>query len=186
MHFSNFKILVFASLAILFASCSLEDTSVDTPKTWLDGVGTAQATGVFLDFNGTNYKSATEAHSYSAKIKDRVIEGSFEVYNFGLEGEPVSDAKGEVICIVFEDDCKTARITGIITSGSDPTFPGLYAIWTVVDNGMDINGTTDIRYPLDEATAKYHCEVGVSLDWYNFDSYFSCEGKVQVRSKNCF
>jgi hypothetical protein len=186
MQFGNFKIIAFSTLITLLASCSFEDVSPIPPKSWLDGTGTAQADEVFLDFKNMLYKSATEVHSYRAEIKDQRVEGTFEVYNFDKNGGPVSDAKGQVICIAFEEDCKTARITGVITSGSDPAFAGLYAIWTVVDNGMDINETTDIRYPIDQATADYHCEVGVPLEWYNFDSYFSCEGKVQVRALDCF
>jgi len=186
MQFSNFKILEFFTLIILLTSCSFEDTSPTPPKSWLDGRGTARADGVFLDFKDMLYKSATEIHSYDAEIKNQRVNGAFVVHNFDKDGGPVSDAKGEVICIVFEEDCKTARITGVITSGSDPTFIGLYAIWTVLDNGMGLNETTDIRYPIDQATADYHCNVGVPLEWYNFDSYFSSEGKVQVRSLDCF
>ncbi|MBN7812005.1 hypothetical protein J0A68_13720 [Algoriphagus sp. H41] len=185
MLFIKPKNIALAALAIFAFGCSLEDTSLTPDIPWIDKEGTAKAVDVFLDFQGMQYKSATEIHSYNGRLKNRVVDGTFEVYNFGVEGEPVSHAKGEIICIAFAEDCKTARITGVITSGSDPTYPGYYAIWTVVDDGMGINETTDIRYPIDEATANYHCEVGVSLEWYNFEKYFDCGGKAQVRPSEC-
>lgn len=185
MQYINYRNLALLGLLISLLGCNSEEVEPIKPESWIDDEGSAMANDVFIKFNGTHYKSATEIHSYSASIKNRVVEGRFEVYNFGLQGEPVSDVQGDVICIVFEDDCKTARVIGIITSGSDPAYLDDYAIWTVVDDGMNINETTDIRYPVDKATADYHCSAGVSLEWFDFDSYFSCDGKAQVRSKNC-
>ncbi|MFN3996255.1 MAG: hypothetical protein ACK4HU_00440 [Algoriphagus sp.] len=145
----------------LTSSC-LDENAKTFP--WIEGEGTVQATNVSLDFDGKLlYKSSSEVHSYYAKIKDKVVEGTFEVYNFDLQGKSVSDAQGEVDSIVFEKDCKTARITGIITKGSDPTFIGKYAVWTVLDNGSTINQTSDIRYPVDVESAKYHLDGGLSL-----------------------
>lgn len=184
LRLNSLRFGVFAILIGLTTSCFEEEEKPPIP--WIENEGTVMASNVFLDFNGLLiWKSATEKHSYYAKIKDRVVEGTFEVYNFDLEGEPVSDAQGEIESIVFEQDCKTARITGIITKGSDPTYLGLYAVWTVIDNGSNINETSDIRYPIDPETAKYHRDGGLSLDWYGFTSYFSAENKVQLQSKGC-
>lgn len=188
MNHSRFASWRFPVLFILFtlaSSCSEEDTSINPILTWLDGEGTVEASEVFLDFKGTHYRSATEIHSYTASIKDRVVGGTFEVYNFDTNGNPVSDAKGDVETIVFEENCMTVRITGIITSGSDPAYLGKHAVWTVLDNGSNINETTDIRYPVDPATAKYHCDVGLTLEWFSFKSLFPAGGKVKVQSKDC-
>lgn len=183
-YYSSLSVLFFA-LVFLISGCSTEDTAIDPKKSWIDGEGTAEASDVSFNFKYTLFRSDTENYSFNASIKNKVIEGTFEVFNYDRNGISVSDAKGNITCIVFEEDCKTARITGIITSGSDPEFLGLYAVWTVVDDGLDLNETTDIRYPIDEATAKYHCEEGLTLDWFNMESMFSAGGKVKVESKDC-
>ncbi|MEB2780407.1 hypothetical protein U3A58_08370 [Algoriphagus sp. C2-6-M1] len=176
---------VFFIILISATSSCLED-KFSEPIPWIEGEGTVSATNVSLDFNGLLiWKSSTEVHSYYAKIKDKVVEGTFEVYNFDIEGKPVSDAQGDIESIVFERDCKTARITGIITKGSDPTYLGLYAVWTVIANGSDINETSDIRYPVDPETAKYHRDGGLSMKWYGFTSFFSANNKVKLQSKGC-
>lgn len=182
--FTGLRFVFFLIVIGLTTSCYEDEPAPPIP--WIEGEGTLSATNVALDFNGLLvWKSATEIHSYSAKIKDRVVEGTFEVYNFDVAGDPVSDAQGTIIGIAFEQDCKTARISGKITSGSDPTYLGKYAVWTVVDNGSTINESTDIRYPTDSETAKYHLDGGLALDWYGFPSYFSAKNKVQLQSKGC-
>ncbi|HSF56012.1 MAG TPA: hypothetical protein VLA71_19810 [Algoriphagus sp.] len=189
MNISRFNSCLFSFFILLMSlttSCAEDDSSINPILTWIDGEGSIQATDVFLDFQDMLvYKSATEIHSYNASIKDKIVEGTFEVYNFDREGNPVSDAQGKIESIVFEEDCKTARITGIITTASDPEFLELYAVWTVIDNGAGLNETTDIRYPIDPETAKYHRDAGLSLEWYSFKSYFSAEGKVHLESKGC-
>lgn len=177
-------------LIVLVSGCSVDDDSQNPPsgkppKTWKDGVGSAMAENVTLKFENINFKSASELHFYQASIKDKVVEGTFEVHNYDLEGKPVSDAKGDVICIVFGKDCKTVRITGIITSGSDPVFTGFYAIWTAVDNGVGNDRTTDIRYPVDQATANFHCETGWTLERFGFKSFLSTPGIIKVESQGC-
>lgn len=172
-------------LLILSASCSEEDTSLDDGNYWKDGEGSLEAFDVFIDFKGTNYKSSTEIHSYQGSVVNKMVVGSFEVYNFDSEGNDVSDAQGDILSISFEKDCITARLTGIITSGSDPEYLGKYAVWTVLDNGSTINESTDIRYPVGKETADYHREGGLDLEWYNLKSYFACNGKVKLNSKNC-
>lgn len=182
---NSWRFVFFIALISMTSSC-LDEGTTKEPIPWIEGEGTVSATNVALDFNGLLvWKSASEIHSFYATIKDRVVEGTFEVYNFDPEGNPVSDAQGVIDGIVFEQDCLTARITGKITSGSDPTYLGLYAVWTVMDNGTDINETTDIRYPTDFETAKYHRDGGLSLDWFGFTSFFSAEDKVQLQSKGC-
>lgn len=177
-------------LIVLISGCALEEdsqnpTSGKSTKTWKDGVGSAEAENVTLQFKNINFKSASELHSYQASIKDRVVNGTFEVHNFDVEGKPVSDAKGDVICMVFEEDCKTVRMTGIITSGSDPVFIGFYAVWTAVDIGTGNDKTTDIRYPVDQETANFHCETGWTIARFGFKSFLSTPGIVKVESKDC-
>lgn len=187
MNYSRLNSWRFGFFIILIGlATSCIEKEEKPPIPWIENEGTVMATDVFLDFDGLLvWKSATEKHSYFAKIKDKKVEGTFEVYNFDTEGNPVSDAQGEIESIVFEQNCTTARITGIITAGSDPTYLGLYAVWTVVDNGSTINETTDIRYPVDPETAKYHRDGGLSLKWYGFTSNFSASNKVQLQSKGC-
>lgn len=182
---TSWRLGVFVILMGLTSSCYEDETTLE-PINWIEGEGTLSATNVSLDFNGMLvWKSATEIHSYYVKIKDKVVEGTFEVYNFDVDGDPVSDAQGTIDGIVFERDCKTARITGTITSGSDPAFIGLYAVWTVIDNGSSINETSDIRYPIDAETAKYHRDGGLSLAWYGFPAYLPTNNKVKLQSKGC-
>lgn len=184
LRITSWRFAFFIALTGLSTSCYEDDPIPPIP--WIEGEGTISATNVNLDFNGLLvWKSATETHSYTAKIKDRVVEGTFEVYNWDPEGNPVSDAKGTINGIAFEQDCKTVRISGIITSGSDPTFLGMYAVWTAVANGSTINETTDIRYPTDAETAKYHRDGGLDLEWYGFTSYFSAQNKSKLQSKGC-
>ncbi len=186
LKFSDCRYFVFILLVGLLSSCFEEDASIEPILPWIEGEGSVQATNVDLDFGGLLlYKSATEIHSYNAEIKDKIVKGTFEVYNFDLDGKPVSDAQGEIDGIVFDPDCKTARITGVITSGSDDTYLGLYAVWTVIDNQPAVNETTDIRYPTDAETAKYHRDVGLSLEWYGFKSYFPTNNQVNLQSKGC-
>lgn len=177
-------------LIILITGCSPDEDSQNPlptkpAKSWKDGVGSAVAENVRLEFETINFKSASELHFYDASIKDKVVKGTFEVHNFDINGKPISDAKGDVICIVFEEDCKTVRMTGIITAGSDPVFVGFYAIWTAVDNGVGNDKTTDIRYPVDQVNANNHCETGWDLMKFGFKSYLSTPGTVKVESKDC-
>lgn len=172
-------------LLVFSASCSDEDISINDSDYWKDGEGTLEAFDVFIDFQGTNYKSSTEIHSYKASVENKVVEGTFEVYNFDAEGNDVSDAQGDILSISFEKNCIKARVVGIITSGSDPEYLGKYAVWTVLDDGSTVNESTDIRYPVSKETADYHKVGGLDLEWYNLKSYFSCNGKVKLNSEKC-
>lgn len=190
LKLNSWRTAFYCFLIILVSGCSVDEdsqppTSGKSTKNWKDGVGSAVAENVTLKFKNINFKSASELHFYKASIKDRVVEGTFEVQNFDLEGKPVSDAKGDVICIVFGEDCKTVRMTGIITAGSDPVFIGFYAIWTAMDIGEGTDKTTDIRYPVDQTTANFHCETGWTIERFGFKSFLSTPGIVKVESKDC-
>lgn len=176
------KVILGSLTALLYFGCSGE-TSVEPIKPLVEQEGTAEAAEVSLDFEHVLFKSAKEVHSYSVALKDGVASGTFEVYNFDVDGQSVSDAHGDVICMVFEEDCKTVRFIGKITSGSDTAYPGKYAVWTVVDDGQ-VTQTTDLRYPVDEASATHHCEVGLDFSWYGLKSYFPTE-KLEIVSKSC-
>lgn len=156
-------------------------------KTWLPGEGWAKAYDVTLEFEeGSIFGAGSELHTYKATIKDGVVEGTFEVYNWDGEGEPTTWVKGDVTCIVFEEDCSTVRMVGLITDGSDEDYIGLYAAWISVDNGVGNDVTTDLRYALNPAQANYHCLVGYTPAQFSLPELLETSGNVKVKSMDCY
>lgn len=205
----------FFSILILVSSCSLEDSSqapdltnetartlkptisapsdyipgdINARKNWTPGEGWAKTFNNTLIFEeGGLFAAGTEIHSYSATLKAGVLSGTFEVENFDEEGELASSAKGDVICMVFEEDCKTVRMTGIITEASDGVTVGNYAVWIAEDNGNGLDATTDLRYNLSQGSADFHCEIGFSRAAFGPGAFFEeIEGNVKVKSMDCF
>ncbi|WP_296705854.1 hypothetical protein [Algoriphagus sp.] len=205
----------FFSILILVSSCSLDD-SVQAPdlssgtetilkpnmkvpndyipgntnarKNWMPGEGWAKAYNIDLTVeSGENIDPQTETHSYNATLKAGEISGTFEVVNYDMEGELLASAKGEVLCMVFEEDCKTVRMTGVITEASTESLVGRYAIWLAEDNGNGLDATTDIRYNQPKSSADYHCEIGFTPAQFGQGLFFEeIEGNVKVKSMDCY
>lgn len=155
-------------------------------NTALVGDGWAIAKDIPLSFGAeTIFGESSEVHSYKATVINGVVGGSFEAFNYDKNGVMRKDAKGKVTCVVFQKDCKTVRMTGIITESTDPFYIGKYAIWTVVDNGDELDQTTDLRYGVPEATALYHCSNGYSLDYFSEGLFLTTEGDIKVECKAC-
>ncbi|MCL6259159.1 hypothetical protein M3O96_08675 [Aquiflexum sp. TKW24L] len=202
----------FFSFLILVSSCSLEDSSqapdlsdatarllkpditvpsdyipgsLNARKNWMPGEGWAKANDVSL--TGGALGTGTESQSYKATLKAGTISGTFEVSNFDENGVLEAFAKGDVTCMVFEEDCKTVRMTGVITETNVPGFVGRYAIWIAEDNGIGLDATTDIRYGLVKATADFHCETGFTIAAFGAGAFFEgIDANVKVHSKDCF
>lgn len=156
-------------------------------KTWLPGEGWAKAYDVPLEFDPEGiFGGGSELHSYKATIKDGVVEGTFEVYNWDEEGEPSTWALGDVTCIIFEEDCMTVRMTGVITEASDEVLVGRYAAWIAVDYGDGMDVTTDLRYNLSEGQANYHCFIGYTPEEFGLDELLETSGNVKVKSMDCY
>lgn len=207
----------FFSILILLSSCSLDDSTqapdmsndtatflkptISAPtdyipgntnarKNWMQGEGWAK--GDDIPFVIESFGGVIETHSYNATLKAGVLSGTFEYINEDLEGELTAWVKGDVTCMVFEEDCKTVRMTGIITEASNEDVIGLYAVWIAENNGNDgLDATTDIRSGVSEATADFHCEIGLSKVAFDLvlveESFFkTTEGNVKVKSMDCY
>jgi hypothetical protein len=72
---------------------------------------------------------------------------------------------GDVICFTIVGN--RARLGGFIEKSTIPDFEGLYAVWTIIDNGEGANDppdqTSDFFLVLSAATAQLHCTVGFNL-----------------------
>ena len=72
---------------------------------------------------------------------------------------------GDVICFTIVGN--TARLAGFIEQSTEPAFEGLYAVWTIIDNGEGTNDppdqTSDFFLAGNAAVALAHCTVGFNL-----------------------
>jgi hypothetical protein len=205
---------LFFSIIILVSSCSLEDSSqapnlsdetvrlmkpdITVPsdynpgssngrENWMLGEGWAKANDVHLIFEPGSIGSGSELHSYNATLKAGKISGTFEVYNSDENDVLVSWAKGDVLCMVFEEDCKTVRMTGVITESNIPEYPGRFAVWLAEDNGIGLDATTDLRYGISLRSANYHCEIGFTKEQFGEGAFFEGIGdNIKVKSMDCF
>lgn len=103
-----------------------------------------------------------ERHTYHAETltNRNQARGSFRVRIRWLGNFAEDFAAGRVVCLVVEPDGRTARLAGVIEETSIPGFVGLGAVWTVVDQGLAGDQTTDIAFAVSLATAMYHCRTG--------------------------
>lgn len=161
---------------------------VNARENWQAGEGWSKADDILYSlevFAG----GLDETYSFNATLKAGEISGTFEVVDNYLSTGNIDWVKGEVTCMVFEDDCKTVRMTGIITDSGDPYYIGLYAYWLAEDNGNGgLDASTDIRFGADELSAQYHCEVGYTKEEFDLSGtvfYQTIEGNIKVKSMDC-
>lgn len=215
LNLNSWSSAFFFSILILVSSCSLEDSSqapdlsdatarllkpnitvpndyipgsINARKNWMSGEGWAKVNYVLLNFEpGGIFPPGTEFHSYKATLKAGTLSGTFEVYNYDVDGVLKTWAKGDVTCMVFEEDCKAVRMTGVITETNVPGFTGRYAVWIAVDNGIGIDATTDLRYGVNATTANFHCETGFPIASFGSGAFFEgIDANIKVKSMDCF
>jgi len=133
----------------------------------------------------------TEIYSFKAKTGHGEVTGYFEVEDFVDEtGEGFDHCWGKITCITFEDDGKTARLSGEVTGSvnhPDGVMPEHhYARFTVVDNHKSPDQATAlfVGQPLEDC--EYHCNVGIPVEdmaWWG--TFREIEGMIKVKPKNC-
>ena len=103
-----------------------------------------------------------QIQNYQFKYINGKSNGTFELSDFD-SNNLLEKISGKIISATFEDDAKTVRFTGLITSSTnDSTLVGKFVIWTAEDNGTNknIDRTTDIRYGIPEFVANLHESQG--------------------------
>ena len=177
--------LVLLSVATLLTSCGSDPTSSGGLGAELAGSSGPSASGhIERDIEGC----CLEKYSFNAHyLGDGSVHGRFNVRDIFADGSEKIVAKGRVTCFTVEADGKTARMGGVVESGSDPGFVGTEAVWTVRDNGEGTKDPpdqgTDLRWGLldpDFDFAPFHCAVGFPPD--DFGTFgLSGRGNVQVK-----
>lgn len=160
---------------------------VNARENWMAGEGWAKA--YEIPYYTEVFGGIQETYSFEATLKAGEISGTFEVTDYFELFDQTNWVKGEVTCMVFEDDCKTVRITGIITDSDDPNNIGDFAYWIAEDNGNGgLDASTDIRWGMSQEAAEYHCEVGFTkeeFDLAGFSLFLPTEGNIKVKSLDC-
>lgn len=181
-----------------FDSYALQNSDNLTSKTdhsnegrrYIEGEGWTKANAIpvflpnFILYSADIYQT----QNYQVNLMNGKLNGNFEAFNYDANEVLFSHVKGEVLTVVFEEDCKTVRYTGIITESEfNPSMVGKYAFWTSVDNGVRKNDdqTTDIRYGMSIFAANYHYAVGFPLWLFGPGVFQTTEGNIKVNSKNC-
>jgi hypothetical protein len=155
-------------------------------RKWMKGEGWVKARNIPYILESI---STFETQSYDATLKGGKLTGMFEVVNRNSSGVLEAWASGNVICMVFEEDCKTVRLVGKITKTNVNDFVGRYAIWIAEDNGAGLDATTDIRWGISENSANYHCEIGFTKEDFSIDGenlFIPTNGNIKVKSMDCF
>ena len=133
-------------------------------------------------------KDIYQVQSYDVKLMNGQLKGEFEVLDYDENMDLMQQIEGTVLSVVFEEDCKTVRYTGIITDSQfDADLIGTYVFWTSVDNGVHKNDdeTTDIRFGMSEFAAKYHRTKGFPTGMFGSGVFQNTAGNVKVESKKC-
>lgn len=212
---NKWSVPFFFSILILVSSCSLDDStqSIDLtnesarsikspiaiPSDYISGnikarsnwmLGEGWAKGEDILFVTESFGGIEETQNYQATLKDGVLSGTFEYEDLFLEDGSTYWVKGDVICMVFEEDCKSVRMVGMITDSSEENTIGTYAIWIAENNGNEgLDATTDIRSGQPEVVANFHCEIGFSRAAFNIQGnpfFLETEGNIKVKSMDCF
>lgn len=150
------------------------------------------ARGKAIQIELTNFyryqKDIHQIQNYDVKLMDGKLKGEFEVLDYDVDMNLFQQVKGTILNVVFEDDCKTVRYTGIITDSKfDSDLIGTYAFWTSVDNGVRKHDdeTSDIRFGMSEFAAKYHATKGFPSWMFGAGVFQNTAGNVKVESKKC-
>ena len=190
---NNAKLLnsdAFDSYALENASSLSSKSDKNKGKSFSEGEGWARGKSIQIELpNFYRYqKDVHQVQNYDVKFMNGQLNGSFEVFDYDENSELIQQIKGTVLNVVFEDDCKTVRYTGTITSSQfDADLIGTYAFWTSVDNGVHKNDdeTTDIRFGMSEFAAKYHATRGFPTGMFGPGVFQNTAGNVKVKSKKC-
>ena len=114
------------------------------------------------------------------------LNGTFDLSDYDPNYNLLEEISGEVVSCAFEEDCKTVRLTGLITtSKNDLNLVGKYVMWTAEDNGIRKNGnrTTDMRYGVPEFVAKMHDSKGFPEGL--FPKHKITSGDIQIKAEKC-
>jgi hypothetical protein len=109
-----------------------------------------------------NFQAEQKYSNSAIRHADGSVSGEWELHS---EQDGGVRLHGDVICFTIVGN--TARLGGFIEQSTEPAFEGLYAVWTVIDNGEGANDppdlTSDFFLVLTAATAQFHCAVGFNL-----------------------
>lgn len=156
-------------------------------RKWNAGEGWVKAENVAVELKDPfGNLLATEYHTYDAKLKDGVLEGTFQLFAITSDGSDELRLDGEITCLVFEEDCKTARITGLIQNSTIPFLIGRYAKLIVVDNGETGDLSSDLQFGGQLESAEYHCLVGAGIESFYSGDFLVPVGDIKVKSMECF
>ncbi|WP_296704992.1 hypothetical protein [Algoriphagus sp.] len=216
MSKSNFNFLGavgFLLVVIFLTSCQMENSSFELPqdvqafklykpeaneiegralkmdpnsRKWSPGEGWVKAENLAVEIkSSTGELLATEYHTYDAKLKGGDLEGTFKLLAVEPNGFELR-LDGEITCLVFEEDCQTARITGIINNSTIPFYKGRYVRWTVIDNGDSGDLTTDMQFSVSQEMAEFHCQTGAGVENFYSGEFLLPKGDVKIKSMECF
>ena len=131
----------------------------------------------------------TEIYSFKVKSVHGRVFGYFDVEDFVDEtGEGFDHCWGIISCVTFEEDGKTARLSGEVTGAvnyPDGDLPANhFARFTVVDNYKTPDQATALFTGQPQDLCDYHCTLGIPVDdesWWG--TFREIEGKIMVKQK---
>ena len=190
-YYKNLELLKLETYALKYVSNKTSNPKVlYKGKSYEKGEGWAKGKKVNvllpLHFMYGGKFDVTQVHSYNVKYKDGKLKGTFDLSDFDPENNLLEKISGKVVSSAFEEDCKTVRLTGVITnSKNDLNLVGKYVMWTAEDNGIKENGnrTTDMRYGIPEFIALIHDSQG--FPEAIFPKHNISSGDIQIKAKKC-
>lgn len=185
--YKNLELLKLESYALKYGSNETSKSSISYKgKSYQKGEGWAKGKVVKIELplHFMYGVDVTQVQSYYVKYKDGKLKGTFDLSDFDPESNLLEKISGEVVSCTFEEDYKTVRLTGLITtSKNDLNLVGKYVMWTAEDNGIKKNRdrTTDMRYGIPEFVANMHDSQG--FPEILFPKYNITSGDVQIKAE---
>jgi hypothetical protein len=163
---SAVRVVSLLVVAGLLAACDAPPSDVlNGPQFAKGGGGSSPSASGHVERDLPTFGVSVEKYSFHANtLGNGDVAGEWEVRDEFADGSGSVREHGDVICYTVEADGRTARMGGVITGSSDG-LEGLYALWTVRDNGEGANDppdqATDLRWgQLTSAAALFHCATG--------------------------